>query len=195
MPHAQIASAIEARPGEHIRTVAMRAATAADERHEPVEFLFNDVLMTVAPGAEAESVVTEYEVKCEERRAAYRASPEGIAAAKARAAEIVANQAEVDALMAELPTARSDIDVIDWLCAYAREADDIDVKAPHAAVADYLEGLGYRRGENVGRTDLANDRVGMARWIIGQALDFLRRGYPPHGVIHHFRDKHRGMAA
>ena len=121
-------------------------------------------------------------------------SPDGIRAAIDAASRLDACQKAHDACMAELPEAVFDeLSMMEWLCRFTLAADHRDVTGrDFTAVIRHLEAAGYRRDALTGLSPCAyNDPHTMAAWIAGQAIDYMMRGWPPHGVTLKFAGQYR----
>lgn len=175
----------EVLPGDHIAHACGEAVAMATGRGEAVAFEFNGVLVTVQPGEPAADAAARWQAEVDRRQEAYRASPEGRAAAAEAAEESKRHQAETDALVARLPAAVGDLGkLVRWCVALSRPADHVGVRVDHDAIADVIEAEGYARNAHVGRPPgVFADRRVAGEYLVGQAVDCMRKGMPPHPVI------------
>lgn len=180
-------------PGDYLPKVVERVVARANERGTPVRLEFNGIVLVVAPGRTAEDVVEEWERERSASVTAYRESPAGKRADAEAAAGLAQVQSEHDRLTAIPIATLSESDLIGWLEQYADAVDYIGVWGrDYGAVADALEAAAYKQNDAMGLpiSEYNNPRV-MARYIVGQAIDCLRKGLPPHPVIHNFASKYR----
>lgn len=90
----------EASPGENITTTAQEMVRMAVSDRCKVAARFNDVDLECTPDSTPESITTRYHAICNQRRAEYEASPEGIEAAKRhKEFEAKAAQAESEGVL------------------------------------------------------------------------------------------------
>jgi hypothetical protein len=182
--------------GMEITQAARNAILLAKAYQEPVSFKFNDVPLEVDADCDPVAVAGKYATVCAERAEAYRKSPEGIAAAERRSREVVDKQLKCDQLVAYLPVIHTITEVVYWLDKYTEVADDVGVDASQRLVLQILEDKGYVANEHVGQPPgwfCFQDRLG--RYIVGQAMECLFKGMPPHPVLRTFVDKYRTMSA
>jgi hypothetical protein len=180
--------AYEPPAGEHIAHACRESLAIANRRGAPVVFRFNGVDVTAAPGETPEAVHDRWQVKVAEQSEAYRSSSEG-RRAKAEAAERLRScRRRTDALMARLPGVVGDLAaLVRWCVELSDAADHVGVKwNPETAVAA-IEAAGYRPNAHVGRPseDFADRRI-MGEYLVGQALDGMRKGMPPRQIIDSF---------
>lgn len=183
---------LDGTPGDHISETAARAIEVG-----ATALRFNDITVPVPEGSTVESLEASYLTLMEKECARYRASPEGIAAAKRREDYRAECQRKVDALMVGLPEALSDMDAtVQWLTGFCWPADHIDVTYDTEAILGALRGAGYVEGFGVGNPAgwfSTKDRMG--RYIIGQGMSCLADGMPPHGVTITFAERYRALKA
>ena len=183
--------------GVRISRACDAAAAWATEHGQQVLMQFNGICCVATPGASGEQVEAAYVEETDRRARAYRASP-AYAAAQARdRAEVARCQQQVDAIIAELPTVLNDAQkLVDCLCRLSDAGDRVGVKCDHKAAAEILE-RAWTRDDCVGmspETIRANPRL-MARYIVGQAIDCLRRHMPPHPMIRTFAEQYLASLA
>ncbi len=74
------------------------------------------------------------------------------------------------------------------------KADDCGVKFSTSALADSLEAAGYKENENVtDDPDWLNTKDRLGRYIIGQIINCLRSGMPPHPVALKFISEYEAL--
>lgn len=181
--------------GDHLDHAVREALALAAKNDMPVRFSFNGAEATVTKDTRPAEVLASLERQWDARHEAYKASPEGRAAAAAQAAQAARSQGRHDALMGNLPVAiRDEALLVQWLADYAGPADDTRVVGhDYESVAVMLESAGYIRADGLGlpREEYDNPAV-LARWLIGQALDQLRSGMAPHpGMMERFAEDYR----
>lgn len=186
-------------PGDYLPDVIARALARATESGAPVRFTFNDATVDVLPGQSADVTQQAIQAQWDAQAVAYRASPEGQKARAEAAVRLVALQAKHDRLMATLPaTFASDRAAIEWLEEYSDPADDTRVAGrDFACVVRVLEASGYKVADALGldQTAYQKPRI-LARYLVGQALDQMRGGMPPHpGMMARFAADYRRITA
>ena len=172
--------------GERIEVACTRLATAANVGDTVYSASFNGIDLLAAPGISAESLVQYYHEESDRQHQAYLASPQGKADAIAAQIRRDSMQRDVDALMLKLPTVHGHADVLEWLAAFAIVADHTGVNKDYATVLDRLRMLAYEANANTGNAYAGNDRDNVARYIVGQAMDYMQKGLPPHSVLIRF---------
>lgn len=175
-------------PGEHISSAAATACDMASDTAATVYLEFNDVRVPVRPDHTPDDVVAIWQRGMDEAAEAYRTSPAGQKAAAEAEGRRIQAQADHDAAMATLPETFVDARAaISWLKTFGGPADHVGILgADFDRVADVLERSGWSDGEASGRpeADYAEADL-LGRWIIGQAINMLRRGNPPHPMLTH----------
>lgn len=179
--------------GEDIADAFRRAIYMARDNAQAVKFTFNGEEITVFPHNIPAERVNEWHENIALKRQLYEASPEYLAAKAARVAEgkRLADVAEktVAAAAVNLTVLSVAVD----LCATLAECDHVDADIPWRAYAQMFRAAGYVAGEGVGRTDLDRAPVACGRYIVGQAVDCMLRGMPPHPMTSTFADRWRTM--
>lgn len=179
--------------GERIEHACHEATRLARQHNALCRFDFNDVRLIAAPKKSPGTLLWEWEWTNKRERSAYRNSAKGREDARRRAAEIVSRQAKVTFLINDLPNACSaGLDkVMFWLSAFTEVADDIGVTWDHAYVKALLEGAGYKENAHVGRKPHEfTARQIMGEYIVGQAINCMGIGMPPHPVTLGFVEKY-----
>lgn len=172
------------RPGTSIAVACQTAISRAKLTHENAQFTFNGIKLIATPNSIPKKLEAEFMAKLKARADAYQKSPEGIAAKKKRAAEIIQKQHSIDKALTSLKSVIGDPDkLMHWIKSFADNSDDIDVKFSKSMLADELEAAGYINNEHVGqKPKWFSTRERMSRYIIGQAISCLRSGLPPHPI-------------
>jgi hypothetical protein len=83
---------------------------------------------------------------------------------------------------------------VDWLDEYIALADDIGVNPHLKKVKSALEKAGYVNKEFTGKAFVRDDKRIMGRYIVGQAINCMTNGMPPHPVLGRFAQEYREMA-
>ena len=183
---------LDGAPGEHISRAARRAIEAG-----AAALTFNEITIPVESISTPESIEAAYTRLVESAQERYRASPEGIAAAK-RADDYRAEcQRAVDSLVADLPEAAASIDAtVQWLADFCQPANHIDVRHDMRKIFDTLAEADYTANFGVGNPpEWFSTRGRVGRYIIGQGMSCLAKGLPPHGNTITFAEKYRAMKA
>lgn len=187
---------METTPGQHIDSAVQAAIDIASRTACPVQFVFNGAHVLVQPGERHRDIVTKWQSTMDRNAAEYRASPAGIKAAERAAVRLAQHQRDHDRLMQELPAAaRDEAKLVQWCADFSVAADHSGiVGARFDDAADMLEAAGWRRDDCVGMDKMEFDRAPiLARWIVGQAINCMRSGLPPHGVTQKFAEQYKGM--
>ena len=177
--------------GLDIHYACDKAVAMANQGNDSVSFNFNGVAMVVAPGETAEAAVGRWWAQYEKNAEAYRNSPEGRAAKAAAEAREARCQRETTDLIARLPNVvRSLPDLVRWCMALSQSAGHVGIVWKPNEVADAIEAAGWKANAHVGRPkEDFDDQTIMGEWLVGQSIDGLRRGLPPHQVIIGFAEK------
>lgn len=193
----QQATHYEPDSGTHIEHACKEATALAIKAGHVIPFKFNDIALTASPQTSWKKLAEKFHSDCEKRRTEYEQSPEGIEAAENRKSEIAIKQQTVSNLIATLPTTLKEgslDDVIDWLKRFTNPSDDIGVRFDKQKVSEIFEFHGYMENEGVGeKPDWFNTRERMGRYIIGQAINCLKSGMPPHGITLSFIEKYEKL--
>lgn len=183
--------------GTSIVTACRQAVSKAVSSQAYVRFDFNGIEMIATPQSNSDNLESEWSKKLEIRAETYRNSPEGRQAALD--AEVRSNEAkyQTDICMSALPFVlrENSLDsLMNWLRKFTEAADHVDAEYSTQEVIERLEGAGYARGYGVGNPeDWFNNRERMGRYIVGQSLDCLHNGMPPHQVLFRFVDEYFEM--
>ena len=176
-----------------MRTINILPGTTIDRAaqilcaHAPARFNFNgiEVKARYATTRPADLVVA-WRRKMDAR--AVQWSPERTARERRDAEEVKAAQAATDALLAALPSIdwSDHAGPIAWLVAFSVPADRAGVRFDHAAVYRAFLSHAYDAGVYCDDAFDETSRDIFARYIVGQALDALLRGWAPHPMIERF---------
>lgn len=178
--------------GSHIANACQEAVAMAIRGKQKVKFSFNGVELIATPDSDPAKLEVEFIEKLEADSKTHRESPKGIAEAEGRTAEILRKQRSVNTSLAVLKDIVGDHDkLMLWLKSFTEDADDIGVQFTKARLADELEAAGYAENEHVGqKPEWFCTRKRMTHYIVGQAINCLRIGMPPHPVTASFVEKY-----
>jgi len=181
--------------GSHITKACDEAIGLAKESGNPVSFKFNDIALRVLPDDQSSVLVARWQSLLDDRQRAYRESPAGRKAAAERAETVKRKQVELDSCVEALPKIlRADNHLnalVYWLVEIVEPADDVDVAWDSAAVADRLIAAGYSENEYAGHEpEWFNSRERMGRYLLGQAINCMKKGLPPHSITLSFAQKY-----
>jgi hypothetical protein len=178
--------------GTHIGYACKEAVAMAMNQQAKVKFSFNGIELEATPESSPPALESAWSAKQEQASKEYRESPKGIAAAKKRTEEIIRKQRSLNTSLEVLSDIIADHDkLMIWLKGVAEDADDIGVQFSKDRLAAQLEAAGFVENEHVGeKPEWFNSRPRMAHYIVGQALNCLRRGMGPHPVTGSFVDRY-----
>jgi hypothetical protein len=185
---------IEISPGERIENACKQAVATAIKKNSDVSFDFNGISITATPQSSPASLLSEWNAQMEASRKAYRKSPEYAAEQECRAEQVKTGQNVVNRFMVGieqvLATCSTD-DLLKYFTPFVEAADDVDVIFDHSKLADLLERYGYKDNMHVGKPKEAfDDKETMAQYILGQVVNCLRSGMPPHPITNSFIEKY-----
>lgn len=162
-----------------------------------VQFKFNGVPLEVAGDTTPEDTVKHYHAELDRSAEEYRNSPEGRSNAAAREAQIGTLKSKAVNLLDKLDSllaSNSQDEIMDWLKEFAPISDDVAVRFNTAALAAKFEAAGFKENEGVGQEpEWFNTRPRMAGYIVGQVINCLKRGMPPHPVTVSFIERYQAM--
>lgn len=184
--------------GYSINDACAELALAAKHHGEPLEMTFNEIRVVADPGDDAATLATRWRFESDLRWKNYRASAEGTAEAQRRREEIARKQAMVDDLVATWPIVAPNgwAAILHWVETLTENADDVGVKLDHAVLASMLETSGHIENQHVGESRAFFETPdNLARYIMGQVINCLRSGMPPHPVCLGFIERWRRMTA
>lgn len=186
-----IVKEIETYAGQHVKRAAGNMIAALGESKR-VKCRFNDIVLIADRDSTVDSIVADYQEKCEERARRYRESPEGKAAVAAAEAKRAALQQTADRLMGELPHLNfNDAEaVLSWLCDMEEPRDHSGVKVDYPRMLHEFCRHGWEPDACVGPEFDENDKWNFAAWIVGQAIKAV---YVP--MTRHFTEQWRARFA
>ncbi len=151
---------------------------------------FNDIELVANFSSTADSVVKKFENECSLRSIAYRNSPEGRAAEASNIRQKNKAQETVNNLMKELPSLdfKNNVKVLDWINRLQPASDYVGVEVSSKKIVEIFADHGFLPGVNIGANFKENDEDNFAKYIAGQALGFLEKGWPVHHVVGRFID-------
>lgn len=158
--------------------------------HGDAKMTFNDVTLLANKNSTPQGIVDDYHAQLKAVGDAWRNSPEGIAVAKEYEEGVIATQAKYDGLMEHLPKLdfTNQQQLLDWLCQLETTiTSGVNFEGFQAKTVEVFTQHGYLPGVNTGAAINNEDADNVARYIIGQCLDTLNKGYI-HQVIHHFTE-------
>lgn len=175
---------------EHTRTLKRTGLTIVQKCffvNEVIEASFNDIELVANPGDTPAAIVARYNIESARKAEAYRNSPEGKRVAAKRTAETRRLQKVMDDSIVKLETLDfSNFNaVLGWLEEVQDASDRVDVQFNPKEIVDKFRANGFKPNVNTGKAFDENDEENFARYIVGQALDFLQN----HGLIHHLVTK------
>jgi hypothetical protein len=180
--------------GSHIDYAIQHAVGFAKHHHARVRMRFNDVTLVATPKTSRDSLRWTFDKTQGESAQHWRTTPRGLASARRRKRELAANQRIVDDLIGELPASLASglDDTVAWLSRFARVADDCGLRYSKPEIAQALRAAGYTNNQHVGRPqeDFDSSLV-TGQWIVGQAINCLEHGMPPHPITRKFAAKYQ----
>lgn len=183
--------------GTRIEHACTEAVNMAKRSGATVRFKFNDVELSAAPDFQPDDLVAEWQRESNRLSEEYRNSPAGRAEANRRAAQIGTLNTRTTNLRNKLDSllaAKSQDEIMDWMESFAPISDDVSVKFDTSALAAKFEAAGFKENEGVGQEpERFNTRDRMAGYIVGQVINCLKRGMPPHPVTVSLVEKYRAM--
>ena len=183
--------------GTRIEHACTEAVNMAKRSGATVRFKFNDVELTATPDLQPDAVVAEWQRESNRLSEDYRNSPACRAEASRRHAQIGTLKTQAANLLDKLDSllsANSQDEIMDWLKSFAPISDDVSVKFDTSALAAKFEAVGFKENEGVGQEpEWFNTRDRMAGYIVGQVINCLKRGMPPHPVTVSFVEKYQAM--
>lgn len=171
----------------------------AINKNSDVEFEFNGIKVTATPQSSPASLEEDWNAKMEAEAKAYRESTKYAEEEKRRAEAVKTSQNVVDCFMdgieQVLATCSTD-DILKYFTPFVNAADDIAVTFDKSSLADLLEQYGYIDNMHVGKPSQEfDDKETMAQYILGQVVNCLRSGMPPHPITNSFIEKYFKLPA
>jgi hypothetical protein len=183
----------EPSPGTHIATASREAAALAVQHRRAVTFNFNDICVIAWPGDSPEYIEAQWTCTHDRKAKQWHDGPGGRKHQEWKRAEDAKHQEATDALCRRLPDAiAGSLDaVVAWCAELSEVADWCGVNWDKCRVRRMLENAGYREGENVGQPqDWFTTRDRLGRYIVGQALNCMAMGMPPHPMTRVFAERY-----
>lgn len=185
--------------GTHIKDACGEAVSIAIKKDARVTFSFNGVNLTASPDTSRSELERQFSSEMERVRKEWEASPECAVEKKKRNTDIERRQRETDHFMdgIERVVATCSLDdVMDCLRPFVQNADHIGVKFDKGKLANIFKGAGYKNNMHVGLPPEAfNARKIMGEYILGQVVNCLESGMPPHPVTLSFIEKYFALPA
>lgn len=175
---------VEVDAGVHISEACRKGIVLSADLGKPVAFDFNGIRVVATSVDTAEALMRKFNEDCALRTAQWKASEEGQQYERDRQASLEQAQAKVNALLSELPQATTASAVVKWVGAFAAANDHVGLVFDKQALVRQLESFGFEANAEVGSSasSLQSDPGKYARYIVGQAMDFLNAGMPIHPV-------------
>lgn len=187
------AIAYEPLAGTHIRDASETARRMAVKRRRPVRFRFNDVVLVATRKTSVDSLLWSFDLVMHQHRQAYRNSRRGREAAARRSRVLQSAQQVVDHLLNTLDASIQNglSDTVLWLSRFSDVADDCDLRYSKEEIRQKLLGAGYIENQHVGCNQEDFDvREILGQYIVGQAINCLGHGLPPHPITSKFAAKY-----
>ena len=180
--------------GTELTTAIRHARALAKRQRARVQLPFNGVLLWVTPKKSPATILWEWTLANSRLMSRYHQSAAYQRQQTERAAEIARKQTLVTRLVAALPSVLACPErswLMLWLDVFTYNADDMAVLFNHQALAVQLETAGYVVNQHVGapKASFTNRRV-VEQYILGQVLNCLHEGMPPHPITRKFIDQY-----
>lgn len=180
--------------GTSINEASERSAHRAYITQGDVAFAFNGLIVVAKPGDPPATIANRYHVAIDERHRQYLASPKGRRDARQRNLQIADRQKQADELEKNLPQVLQSGDgdaLVRWLVDLSVVADDVAVKKNTAFLAGAIMAFGWKCNDatHMAPRQYTADRSLAVRYLVGQALDCMMCGKPPHPIIQDFAPK------
>ena len=184
---------VKASCGESIESAAQKMldtyrSSVNSENDVEVRCKFNGATMKCGKGSTLKSIIRHWHRELNAQTKAYRNSPMGKAQDKEDAIEIAYLKAKRQRLMLEFKTLNFNdyTEVLDWLLKIQDISDDTRVGVPVKQILSVLRKHDYKANVNCDADFNEEDRENYARYIIGQAIDGLKKIGAIHGLVHKF---------
>jgi len=178
--------------GTHIREAAKEAKQLSNQHNKPVRFTFNGVKLVMTRKKAVSSLEWEFNLVLGQHNAKHRRSKRHKEYLVKRKASVALKQYRCDRTVSRMMSAEclSIGETLNAVVTLSNDADDVDVKCDFAAIVNHMKATGFVDNAHVGRPqEVFNDPVTMAEYIIGQAIDCMKHGMPPHPMCKTFADK------
>lgn len=156
------------------------------------------IRLTASPKKCAQALEWEFELNRIREASKYHASAKGKRAAEKRRDEIIGRQQMVDYLMqsARGGVLKTGLDAtIEWTEKFCEPSDDCGVSFDKSELYQMFYEAGYIENDFVGIEPSDFDQNKMGRYIVGQVMNCLGRGMPPHPVCKWFCKQYWGMTS
>jgi hypothetical protein len=191
--------------GEHIGTAADRAVKQSKELETDIAFEFNGINLLAKSNSNAADLCAQYDREVNAAAEEYHNSAKGIAERQRREQQIADRNVEIQRLCKSLPSVMAAstpafLDgLMEWLRDFATAADDIAIEWDKCApvpdgmkwVMRQFQDNGFTDNQHIGKGPewfCTRDRLG--EYIIGQAINCLKSGMPPHPITLTFIEKY-----
>jgi len=174
--------------GTSINFACKEAVAMAVNNKCHVKFNFNGINLEATPNCTPTRLISQFHTELDENARKYEESPEGIAHAKYQEEKKVENQIKIDKLIGKLSGVVSNRDkLMKWMGEFTECADQIGTKFDEQPLVAQLESVGYSDGQFTGNPpEWFNTKERMAGYLIGQAINCLNQGMPPHPMVGRF---------
>jgi hypothetical protein len=184
--------------GDNIAHTVRHTARLSKTSGCRVRFSFNGVTLQATPKKSPVTLLWEWERINGQHAEKYRLSKKGQDAHAIRTAETARLKTQSETLLMALSSillSGSTDELMGWLKSFALVADDVSVKLDTATLAAKFEAAGFKENEGVGqKPEWFNTRPRMASYIVGQVINCLKRGMPPHPVTVSFVEKYQALS-
>lgn len=205
--------------GENIEFSCKTAIDLSIKNEMPVRFVFNGIELIASRHSTVESLLETFHSEMTRRVEEYENSPEYQIKQEQRRVELEEKKVKVRKLLEDFDSLykKSFLDnainvslkgklpsnpykymgkMIDWIDEFAPLADDIGISIEYNPyeMASKLEMAGFIENEGVGYDkDWFDTKEKMGRYIIGQVINCLKKGMPPHPITSSFIEKYRQL--
>jgi hypothetical protein len=173
--------------GDHINGFAKQMIKERDQRlsngdTELVEGRFNDILLVASVTSTWESIVDHHKNQCDQASRKYRRSKLFKKRFSKSKRQNIKRHRQLKRHMKTLPEldTTNHYAVLDWLNTLLPYAENYYARFDRTNVIRCLESAGYQANANTAENFAADNMDNFAGYIVGQALDGLKR----HGSIH-----------
>lgn len=184
--------------GEYISTTINKIVALANQEMKCVVTTFNEIDLVAHPFTTTEQALEKYFTEEQQRRQEeYYASKEYKDKEVKRQKEIKEAQDIIDTYISNLNEVLESKDtekVIDWLKVFTDPADRSGTYCNFSFVTKTFIDAGYKANAFVGEGALLEThKEWMGLYIIGQAIDCMQKGMPPHPIIYKFIEQYENM--
>jgi len=160
-----------------------------------VTFRFNGIDVIVNYWNTVETIVNQFNTLQEAKIASYRSSPLYRKVQEEQRIKIKALQDKVDYLLEHLRfTKGNELALINWLGEFAAIADNMLLVYNKSKLAAQLISFGYTDNAFLGLPkESYNNKTILAGWLVGQAINQLKLGMPPHPMLSSWCDKYQEL--